>query len=148
MEINAGTELQPFSSRFNSEQACMEALIAMKWPNGFVCPRCTYTRCSRLTSRHIPLLECGKCKHQTSPLVGTIFEGTHLPLVKWFQALELFLLPDGISALRLRQVIRVAYKTAWSMLHKIRHAVGEFDARELLSGDVKVNSDQYGRNPS
>ncbi|WP_036619138.1 transposase, partial [Paenibacillus macerans] len=94
MEINAGTELQPFSSRFNSEQACMEALIAMKWPNGFVCPRCTYTRCSRLTSRHIPLFECGKCKHQTSPLVGTIFEGTHLPLVKWFQALELFLLPD------------------------------------------------------
>ncbi|MGZ7444149.1 hypothetical protein [Paenibacillus sp. TH7-28] len=30
MEINAGTELQPFSSRYNSEQACMEALIAMK----------------------------------------------------------------------------------------------------------------------
>ncbi|OMG45702.1 hypothetical protein BK140_30810, partial [Paenibacillus macerans] len=29
---------------------------------------------------HIPLFECGKCKHQTSPLVGTIFEGTHLPL--------------------------------------------------------------------
>ncbi|OMG43047.1 hypothetical protein BK140_44760, partial [Paenibacillus macerans] len=83
-----------------------------------------------------------------SPLVGTIFEGTHLPLVKWFQALELFLMEGGISALRLRQVIRVAYKTAWLVLHKIRHAAGEFDARELLSGDVKVNSDQYGRNPS
>ncbi|MCM3698026.1 hypothetical protein [Paenibacillus macerans] len=37
MEINAGTELQPFTSRYNSEQACMEALIAMKWLNGFVC---------------------------------------------------------------------------------------------------------------
>ncbi|MGG2993942.1 transposase [Paenibacillus macerans] len=78
--MREGTELQPFSSRFNSEQDCMEALIAMKWPNGFVCPRCAHTRCSRLTSRHIPLFECGKCKHQTSPLVGTIFEGTHLPL--------------------------------------------------------------------
>ncbi|MCM3699750.1 transposase [Paenibacillus macerans] len=148
MEVNAGTELQPFSSRYNSEQACMEALIAMKWPSGFVCPRCAHTLCSLLTSRHIPLFECGKCKHQTSPLVGTIFEGTHLPLVKWFQALELFLLPDGISALRLRQVIRVTYKTAWLMLHKIRHAVGEFDAQELLCGDVKVNSDLYGCDPS
>ncbi|WP_268568687.1 transposase, partial [Paenibacillus macerans] len=49
MEANAGTEFQPFSSRFNSEQDCMEALIAMKWPNGFVCPRCAHTRCSRLT---------------------------------------------------------------------------------------------------
>ncbi|MDU7471745.1 MAG: hypothetical protein E7L01_00085 [Paenibacillus macerans] len=29
MEVNLGTELQPFSSRFNSEQDCMEALIAM-----------------------------------------------------------------------------------------------------------------------
>ncbi|MCY7561118.1 transposase, partial [Paenibacillus macerans] len=29
----------------------------MKWPSGFVCPRCAYTRCSRLTSRHIPLFE-------------------------------------------------------------------------------------------
>ncbi|MGG6312671.1 transposase [Paenibacillus macerans] len=148
MEVNAGTDLQPFSSRYHSEQACMEALIAMKWPNGFVCPRCAHTRCSRLTSRRIPLFECARCANQTSPLVGTIFERTHLPLVKWFRALELFLLPDGISALRLSQVIRVSYKTAWLMLHKIRHAVGEFDARELLCGDVKVNSDLYGQDPS
>ncbi|MCM3702126.1 transposase [Paenibacillus macerans] len=148
MEINAGTDLQPFSSRYHSEEACMEALIAMKWRSGFVCPRCAHNRCSRLSSRHIPLFECQRCRHQTSPLVGTIFEGTHLPLMKWFQTLELFLLQGGISATRLSQVIRVTYKTAWLMLQKIRHAVGEFDARELLRGDVKVNSDQYGRNPS
>ncbi|EES73148.1 hypothetical protein POTG_02248 [Paenibacillus sp. oral taxon 786 str. D14] len=73
-------------------------------------------------------------------MVGTIFERTHLPLVKWFRAIELFLLPDGISALRLSQVIQVTYKTAWLMLHKIRHALGECDARELLSGDVKVTA--------
>ena len=148
MEVNAGADLQSFSSRFNSEQACMEALIAMKWPNGFVCPRCSHPRCSCLTSRHIPLFECGRCGHQTSPLVGTMFEGTHLSLVKWFQALELFLLQDGISAMRLSQVIRVTYKTAWLVLQKIRHAVGEFDVRELLCGDVKVQSDLYGCNPS
>ncbi|MNW43772.1 Transposase zinc-ribbon domain protein [compost metagenome] len=147
MEVNTGIIVQPLH-RYNREQDCMEALIAMKWPNGFVCPRCAYTRCSQLTSRRIPLFECGKCAHQTSALVGTIFEGTRLPLLKWFQALELFLLPDGISAMRLHQVIRVTYKTAWLMLHKIRHAVGEFDARELLSGDVKVNSDTYGYDPS
>ncbi|MGZ7444527.1 transposase [Paenibacillus sp. TH7-28] len=148
MEVNAGTELQSFSNRYNSEQACMEALISMKWPNGFVCPRCAHTRCSHLTSRHIPLFECGKCKHQTSALVGTIFERTHLPLLKWFEALDLFLLEGGISKMRLSQVTRVTYKTAWLMLHKIRHAVGELDARELLCGDVKVNSDLYGCNPS
>ncbi|MEK3735112.1 IS1595 family transposase [Paenibacillus sp. FSL M8-0334] len=148
MTIHTGTGLQPFYSRYQSEQDCMEALIAMKWPSGFVCPRCDHTGCSRLNSRRVPLFECGRCKHQTSALVGTIFEGTRVPLLKWFMALDLFLLPDGISAMRLCQVIEVTYKTAWLMLHKIRYAVGEFDARELLYGDVKVNSDQYGRNPS
>jgi len=49
--------------------------------------------------------------------------------------------------MQLSQVIQVTYKTAWLMLQKIRHAVGEFDALELLSGDVKVNSDLYGCNP-
>ncbi|MGG1877083.1 IS1595 family transposase [Paenibacillus cisolokensis] len=148
MEFREETVLQPFHSRYHSEEACMEALIAMKWPDGFVCPRCDHTGCSRLNSRRVPLFECGRCKHQTSALVGTIFEGTRLPLLKWFMALDLFLLPDGISAMRLSQVIDVTYKTAWLMLHKIRHAALHFDARELLYGDVKVNSDQYGRNPS
>ncbi|MGG1879017.1 IS1595 family transposase [Paenibacillus cisolokensis] len=148
MMIHIATELQSFHNRYQSEQDCMEALIAMKWPSGFICPRCNHTGCSRLSSRRIPLFECGRCKHQTSALVGTIFEGTRLPLLKWFIALDLFLLPDGISATRLCQVIDVTYKTAWLMLHKIRHAALYFDARELLYGDVKVNSDQYGRNPS
>ncbi|CAM3729965.1 MULTISPECIES: transposase [Paenibacillus] len=147
MEISTSSELQSFSSRFRSEDDCIEAIIAMKWPNGFVCPRCAYTDCTRLSTRHIPLFECGKCGYQASPLVGTIFERTHLPLVKWFQALELFLLPDGISALRLSQVIQVTYKTAWLMLHKIRHTLGECEAKVLLSGEVKVSRDQYGTDP-
>ncbi|MCK8488191.1 transposase [Paenibacillus sp. MBLB2552] len=148
MEGNLDTIHHLFSKHYKSEQDCMDALIAAKWPSGFVCPKCNHTGCSRLTSRRIPLFECGCCGHQTSPLVGTLFEGTHLPLLKWFQTIELFLLPDGISAMRLHKAIRVTYKTAWLMLHKIRHAVGEFDARERLSGDVKVNCDQYGTNPS
>ncbi len=126
----------------------MEALIAMKWANGFVCPRCSHSQYNRLDSRRIPLFECRKCAHQTSPLVGTIFEGTHLPLMKWFHTMELFLLPDGITAMRLSQIIRVTYKTAWLMLHKIRHTLGEFNARELLRGEVKVNCDRYGGDPS
>ncbi|WP_339817477.1 IS1595 family transposase [Paenibacillus sp. FSL R7-0216] len=148
MEVNAGTGLHLISCCYDSEEACMEALIAMKWRNGFVCPRCGYTQCTRLNSRRITLFECGRCGYQASPLVDTIFERTHLPLLKWFHALELFLLPDGISAMRSSQVIRVTYKTAWFMLHKIRHTLGESDALELLSGDVKVNCDRYGGDPS
>jgi hypothetical protein len=30
MDIHAGTDLQAFNSYYHSEQACMEALIAMK----------------------------------------------------------------------------------------------------------------------
>ncbi|MEK5003328.1 transposase [Paenibacillus macerans] len=43
----------------------MEALIAMKWPNGFVCPCCAYTRCSRLTPGITPCssAESASIKH-------------------------------------------------------------------------------------
>ncbi|MGZ7440524.1 hypothetical protein [Paenibacillus sp. TH7-28] len=40
-------------------------------------------------------------------LLGTIFEGIRLPLLKWFEALDLFLLHGGISAIRLSQMIGV-----------------------------------------
>ncbi|WP_232282245.1 transposase, partial [Paenibacillus sp. oral taxon 786] len=68
MGFYTNAELQSISSRFRSESDCIEAIIAMKWPNGFVCPRCAYTECTRLSSRRLPLFECRKCGYQASPL--------------------------------------------------------------------------------
>ncbi|KRF42779.1 hypothetical protein ASG93_19600 [Paenibacillus sp. Soil787] len=56
----------------------------------------------------------------------------------------------GITATELSKLIKVTYKTAWLILHKIRSMIHSSDNQTLLSGSVCINSAIYGRpyNPS
>jgi transposase-like protein len=66
-------------------------------------------------------------------------------LVKWF--LAIYLSADdkrGISALALKSKIGVAYFTAWTMLQKIRHAMGEREESQYLSGIVEMDEAFFG----
>jgi transposase-like protein len=137
--------LESFVARFHTEEACAEYLFQTKWPNGFACPRCDHRHCYKTTTRRLPLYECASCHHQASLTVGTVMEGSRTPLQKWFLACYLVSQPDSINAIQLMETIHVTYKTAWSMLHKIRHAIGEEDASVLLSGLIQVQDTSNGR---
>jgi hypothetical protein len=53
-------------------------------------------------------------------MVGTLFQDTHVPLLKWFWAIFLVSRDKrGLSALGLKNAIKVSYPTAWAMLKKI-----------------------------
>jgi hypothetical protein len=46
------------------------------------------------------LYQCAKCRRQTSPIAGTIFASTHLPLRLWFRAIyHLTQTEQGISSI-------------------------------------------------
>lgn len=45
----------------------------------------------------------------------------------------------GISALALKSKIGVAYFTAWTMMQKIRHAMGERERNSFLNGIVEID---------
>ncbi|MFC0212702.1 transposase [Paenibacillus chartarius] len=138
--------LQNFKNRFETETACIQQLVQLKWPDGFICPRCGHRSSYTIQSRRHPLFECRLCRHQTSAIAGTIMEGSRTPLTKWFLALYLLTNCDtGLSAAKLGRVIHVTYKTAWLILHKIRHAIGHLDASLPLQGDVRAFSEIYGR---
>lgn len=137
--------LEDFKAHFRDETACIQALFQAKWPTGFRCPRCSYSRYYTIRRRRLPLFECCACGHQTSLTVGTLFEKSRTPLVLWFQTIYLHTQNDGISALNLMHIIATTYKTAWLMCHKIRHAMMQSDAEIRLGGLVKVNVAQYGR---
>lgn len=137
--------LESLRAQFGSEEACIDALFRAKWPNGFRCPRCSYTRYFPVNRRRLPLFECSSCGHQTSLLVGTIFEKSRTSLASWFQALYLHARDAGISATRLMDVIGTTYKTAWLIGHKIRHAMMQHEAQARISGNVHFNGAQYGR---
>jgi hypothetical protein len=73
-------------------------------------------------------------------------EGSRTELRKWLLALFLIAHPDqAITSLELSRTIQVTYKTAWLILHKIRHAMGEADTSTLLSGFARVNLVCYGQ---
>lgn len=129
-------------TRFSTEEACRNYLFALRWPNGFQCPRCENTKAWPV--REI-LFQCGSCGYQTSVIAGTIFENTHKPLVMWFRAIWWVVTQkNGASALGLKRVLGLgSYKTAWSWLHKIRRAMVR-PGRGCLSGRVEVDETFLG----
>jgi hypothetical protein len=76
--------LADLEARFGSEQACWDYLLKLRWPEGFVCPRCGGRTAWSTTRR---LLVCSGCQHQASVTAGTIFQDTRKPLTLWFRAM-------------------------------------------------------------
>ena len=137
--------LLDFQSKFSTDDACRNQLFSMRWPEGFHCPRCGHDRCYVVRDRHLLQCQSPSCRHQTSLIVGTIFEKSHTPLQKWFWALFLVAHDKrGLSALALAREIQVTYKTAWLMLHKIRHAMGSREGAYRLAGIVEMDEAYVG----
>ena len=76
--------LAELDRQFVTEQACVQYLYRLRWPEGFICPRCNTTK-SWLTSRG--LCKCARCRYHVSAKAGPIFESSHLPLTMWFRAI-------------------------------------------------------------
>ena len=134
--------LLEFEQRFATEEACREFIRALRWPQGFRCPRCGHAA-AWPTRRS--LLQCTACEHAVSLTAGTIFEGTRRPLRLWFRAMWLVTSEKhGISALGLqRQLGLGSYQTAWAGLHKIRKAMVR-PGRERLSGKIEADETYVG----
>ncbi len=68
-----------FQERYGSEAGCIEALVRLRWPQGYVCARCGKRRSYRLKTR-ARTFECARCGHQESVTAGTVFHRTRTPL--------------------------------------------------------------------
>ena len=135
--------LLQFNKKFPSERACQIALEKMRWPKGFVCPKCAHNHAYGRSKRH--LLECAGCGYQASLTAGTVFHKTRTPLVKWFWTIYLVSQDKGgVSATRLAKQLELGYKTAWLMLHKIRSAMAQRDSRYTLSGFIEMDDAFFG----
>jgi transposase-like protein len=116
--------------------------MELRWPEGFVCPRC-HGHEVWTTERN--LLVCTKCQYQASLTAGTIFQDTRKPLSVWFKAVWwVTTQKNGASALGLQRVLGLrTYCTAWTWLHKLRRAMVR-PGRDKLSGRVEVDETYLG----
>ena len=131
------TNLVELMEKFNSEERCREYIEQLRWPSGTCCTRCGSTSVSRIKVRN--QYECNYCRYQFSPMAGTVFHNTHLSLVKWFLAVYLMCeSKKGMSANQISRTLKIGYKAAWYLCHRIREAM-QCDESELLEGIVEAD---------
>jgi len=125
---------------FHNEEAAIARLEAIVWPNGPHCPRCGgFDRITVVNGGRAGLRRCGPCKREFTVTVGTIFERSHVKLHKWFQAAHLMASSKkSISAHQLHRTLKVTYKTAWFMEHRLREAMREMHPTAPLGGEGKT----------
>jgi hypothetical protein len=133
-----------FKSRYQSEDDCLRLIEKIRWPNGFICPKCEHDAGYRLHTRRV--IECAVCKYQSSITAGTIFHKTKIPLVKWFWMIFLIAQDKGgASALRFSKQLDVNFRTAWRILHKIRRAMSRRDNKVIrLAGLIELDEGYFG----
>jgi transposase-like protein/ribosomal protein L37AE/L43A len=135
--------LLEWQKRYGTERACEKVLFKIRWPNGFVCPRCNSVKVSYIKTRKI--YQCSRCRHQVSITAGTLFHSTNLALVKWFWAIYLTASDKGgISALRLAKHIDVSWPTAQNILKKIRTAMTDRDDKYRLEQLIEFDDAYIG----
>jgi hypothetical protein len=127
------------------EDACIAYLVARRWPEGVICPRCGNPKVYPLASGHH--WQCEQCAvngYRFSHLAGTIFENTNKPLRDWFRITHLILTSKkGMSARQLGRYMGFgSVKTAWLMAHKIRTALIEPETK--LGGIVEIDETFVG----
>ena len=135
-------DLLELEARFSSEAACREYLFRLRWPEGFRCPRCGGTKS---WPKPDGLVRCAGCDYQVSVTAGTIFQDSRLSLTLWFRAVWwVTSQKNGVSAMGLQRVLGVkSYKTAWTLLHKLRRAMVR-PGRDRLQGRVEVDEALVG----
>jgi len=75
---------EEFITRFATENDCLDYIASLRWPDGFICPRCKSSK-SWETARG--LIHCAECGCQTSIIAGTLFQDTRKPLRLWFHVM-------------------------------------------------------------
>ena len=128
---------------FPDEQACVDHLRSIRWRDGEFCPHCGDGRIYEFSDRRT--FKCGACRQRFSIKVGTIFEDTKLPLRKWFMAIWLITNhPKGIASTTLAKDLKITQKTAWFVLHRLRHAARTNSFNAPLKGDVEADTTFVG----
>lgn len=112
--------LADLCNKFRDNQVALNHFKSIRWRDGEFCPYCGHDKVYTLKANRY---QCAQCRNTFSILVGTIFENTKLPLKVWFGAMWLISNhPKGIASTTLARDLGITQKSAWFVLHRLRHA--------------------------
>lgn len=143
VQFQKGLSLADFNRLYGTEALCHAALVEMRWPDGFVCPKCRGSKHSYCQPKR--LFQCTACRLQTSARAGTIFHKSRTPLTKWFLAMHLMTsAKNDIAALELARQLDVKWDTAWLIKQKLMEVMLQRNSIYKLSGDVQIDDAYQG----
>jgi ribosomal protein L37AE/L43A len=145
VQFQKGLSMATFVERYGTEEKCHAAVVALRWPDGFVCPKCAQTGHCTFERKGLTYWQCSVCREQTTVMCGTIFEATKLPLTSWFLAMHLMTqAKNNVSALELKRHLGVRYRTAWLLKHKLMQVMSEREEPRRLDGRVEIDDAYLG----
>lgn len=112
----------------------------------FTCPKCTNGTYYQ-HHKSAEIRECKKCHFEVRIRANTIFQKSKTPLLTWLKAICLVTQGKrGVSALELKADLEMkSYGTAWTLLHKIREALRQRDARYKLHDVIELDGAVFGK---
>jgi len=133
---------------FPTEQHAIDHLRAVRWGENnehAYCPYCGSDRVMHFKDGKNHKCKEKECRKRFSIKVGTIFHDSKIPLRKWFAAIWMVTShKKGIASTQLAKDIKVTQKTAWFMLHRLRHAAETKSFQGRMDGDVEVDETYIG----
>jgi transposase-like protein len=126
---------------FSNEQVCIDAVAAMRWPQGVVCAACGADEPYYLKAAK--RWKCRECRGQFSVKVNSIFEDSPISLTKWLPALWLLVnCKNGVSSYEIARDLAITQKSAWFVLHRLRLALRARDFGLKLGDGGPVEMDE------
>ena len=132
-----------FTEQFPTESNCRDDFKLQREKAGVFYKKCNGSAHYWLKGKS--KWECKSCKFCTGLKSGSMMENSNLPVRTWYLAM-LFMnfTKKGISAKELqRQLNHNRYDTIWSLMHRIRNAMGNRDDLYTLSDMVEFDEGHY-----
>jgi len=132
-----------FTAHFGDETTCRLHFKQERDKIGVICQRCRSDQHYWIKSRWS--YECKSCRSRTSLRSGTVMQSSNLSFLVWYRAMFLMsATKKGFSAKEMqRQLGLKRYEPVWAMVHKLRKAMGNRDARYTLEGMVEMDEGYF-----
>jgi transposase-like protein len=136
------TNILNITKQYNTQAKCLSYLIKLRWGKSVKCPYCGSKKVRAVKSQQGRYF-CKTSKEQFSVFSDTIFEGTLLPLPKWFAIMALVLnAKSGIAAKEIQRNIGLTYKTAYYAAMRLRIAM--LMPNTKLTGIIEMDESYFG----
>lgn len=131
-----------------TDTVCRNFLEQLRWNGIPICPHCGVQDLGhyqlKVKGEFKGMYKCKDCRERFTVTVGTMFEGSHISLRKWFIAVYIFSShKKGISSHQLARDLAITQKSAWFVLGRLRNSF-QSKSKVKFTGTTQADESFFG----